>query len=91
MQTGQSSSSVKLKVPSRAYKFIPVEVTFDPSEPVGMYVNVDGVKDPSLAEMARRGGFLSICGRIWQQSASSAGISNPLRSNLTDIFEQMSA
>jgi hypothetical protein len=64
---GQARTSFKLQIPSKSYNFIPVEVVMEPSESDGIYVTVNGKKNPSLAEMARRGGFLSICGRVWAE------------------------
>jgi hypothetical protein len=86
---GQVPMSIRLLVPSRAYELIPVEISLEPSEPLGIYVTVNGLKDQSLAEMTRRGGFLSICGKIWAQSGGIFSHSLQLTSNLTDTFERL--
>ena len=91
--TGQALMSIKIQVPGGSYELIPVEIVFDPSNPLGIYVTVDGIKNQMLAEMARRGGFLSICGKIWAQSnEAQLRVSNTtmqLGSNLTDPFERL--
>lgn len=64
----QSRTSIQLLIPGKTFDIIPVEVIFDPYESVGLYVTADGKKDTALAEMARRGGFFSICQSVWEQS-----------------------
>ena len=89
---GQARTSVKLQIPNKSFNLISAEVVLEASEPHGIYVTVNGVKNPSLAGIVRRGGFLSICGQIWAESDAPPADLIQLkseRSNLTDTIERL--